>query len=312
MYQGRFAPDFVCDLLGMDHRYMTSEYMEAYGCANFLKAGLVFADMLTTVSPTYAKEILHPYFAEGMAGVLEARSHELVGILNGIDTDDFDPKTDKALPANFSIRGMAGKKKCKDALIKELGLKIEPTTPIIAMVSRLTSQKGIDLIKCIFEELMFDEIAFVVLGSGDREYENFFLEQAWKNPGKVAVRTEYNDELARRIYAGSDMFLMPSKFEPCGISQMIAMRYGSLPIARETGGLVDTVIPYNKNSGEGTGFTFTSYNAHDMLHVIRMALCIYWDEPVWKLLRKNAMGMNNSFEKSATEYVDLYKEIIAN
>ncbi len=310
MYQGKFAQDFACDLLGIDYKYMTSEFMEAYGCANFLKAGLVFADKLTTVSPTYSREILHPYFSEGMEGILNARSHQTVGILNGIDVGGFDPKTDSALSDNYSVTAMSGKQKCKKALIKELGLNIKDTTPIIGMVSRLTSQKGIDLIKCIFHELMFDELAVVVLGSGDVEYEQFFLEQSREHPGKVSVRTEYNDALARRIYAGSDLFLMPSKFEPCGISQMIAMRYGALPIVRETGGLVDTVLPYDKNSGEGTGFTFSSYNAHDMLHVIRMALCIFWDKPVWKILQKNAMKQDFSFNKSAKEYVKLYEDVL--
>lgn len=310
-YQGKFSQDFVMDMLGIPGEYFSYRFLEAYGCANFLKGALVFADKLTTVSPTYAREIIYPAFSEGMEGVLAQRRNDLVGILNGIDTVEFDPQNDPHIVASFSKDALDGKRADKQALISQVGLSISEDTPLIGMVSRLTSQKGLDLVKCILDELVSTEdLGIVVLGSGDAEYENFFREAAYRHCGRIAVRTEYNNQLAHQIYAGADFFLMPSKFEPCGISQMIALRYGTLPIVRETGGLADTVKPYNEFTGEGTGFSFTNYNAHDMLYVIRLALRVYADNAVMNRLIRQAMSEDNSFASSAKEYAKLYESLV--
>ncbi len=304
-YQGRFNLAFAKDVFDMGDGDSIMN-IEAYGDANFLKGGLVFADKINTVSPTYAEEIKNPYFSEGMDGMLYARQRDLSGILNGIDADELNPATDGNIPYHYSERDMAGKKKNKEALIEELSLGISADMPVIAMVSRLTSQKGLDLVKCVLGDILFDDVGFVLLGSGDSEYESFFQEAAYNYCGKAAVRIGYDEALARRIYAGSDMFLMPSRFEPCGISQMIALRYGTLPIVRETGGLFDTVLPYNEYTGEGNGFTFSNYNAHDMLNVIRMAIGVYGQKAKWNRLVENAMAEDNSMESCAKEYIRLY------
>ena len=311
IYQGKLPRPFIQDLLGIDEGCFVPEIMGDEGdCGNFIKAALKFADKISTVSPTYAQEILSPYFAEGLEGALNYRSDDLWGILNGIDTETFDPQTDVHLPAHFSAKDMSGKEENKKCLMEEMGLHWSPGTPLVGIVSRLTPQKGLDLIKGVFDEIMQEDLALVVLGSGEAEYENFFRDAAYRYSGRVAVRTEYNDPLAHRIYAGSDLFLMPSRFEPCGISQMIALRYGTLPIVRETGGLYDTVTPYNEFTKEGNGFSFTNYNAHDMLNVIRMAVRVYQEADTLRLLRRNAMAEDNSFAASAKEYARLYQSMI--
>ncbi len=311
MYQGKFSFGFVRDLLNVDSQYNNSAYLEAYGCANFMKAALVFSDKINTVSPSYAEEIKLAYYAYGMEGILNSRSKDLVGIVNGIDTEEFNPETDPLIKHHFSAADLSGKLENKRALAEQMDLKFDPeTTPVIGMVSRLTSQKGFDLIMRVFNEIMAENVAIVLLGSGDPSYESFFrgMEQAYK--GWVCSYIGYDNALAHQIYAASDLFLMPSKFEPCGISQMISLRYGTLPIVRETGGLKDTVHPYNRFTGEGNGFTFTNYNAHDMLEVVRFALNTIQDEEARSILLPRAMKEDNSFTLSAKKYYDLYCSLL--
>ena len=309
-FQGRMDFGLMKDLLGIPGCYYTPEYVEARGSANMIKAGLVFADRISTVSPNYADEIMHAWFGLGMEGILSARRHELCGILNGIDTELFDPEADEAIAAPFSAADISGKRDCKRALKEEFSLGTKLSAPIISMVSRMTGQKGFDLVRHVLEELLQEDIAFVVLGSGEGQYEDFFNYIAGKYPAKSGVYIGYNEELAHRIYAGSDFLLMPSEFEPCGLSQMIAQRYGTLPIVRETGGLVDTVAPYNMFTKEGTGFSFSTFNAHDMMAAVRLALSVYRDKPVLRKLRKNAMLVDNGFLKSAEQYKALYKSML--
>ena len=309
-FQGKMDFGLMEDMLGIPDCYYTPEFVEAQGCANMMKAGLVFADRISTVSPNYANELMHAWFGQGMEGVISARRHEVCGILNGIDTAAFDPGTDEAIAAHFSASGIAGKRACKKALRDEFSLGIKLTTPIVAMVTRMTRQKGIDLVRYALEEMLREDVAFVILGAGERQYEDFFNYIAAKYPDKSGVYLGYNEALAHRIYAGADFLLMPSEFEPCGLSQMIAQRYGTLPIVRETGGLVDTVTPCNIYTKEGTGFSFSTFNAHDMMAAVRMALSVYSDAPVLRRLKKNAMLADNSFVKSAGQYKALYKSMI--
>ncbi len=311
-YQGQISFELAKDILGVDNKYFTTEYMEAYGSANMMKAGLVFADKITTVSPTYAWEILDPYYGRGMEGILNARKNDLYGILNGIDTVEFDPQADPDLVCRYTPSDLSGKYVDKTELMKELGLKVSPSTPLVGMVTRMTEQKGLDLVRAVLEELLYENVAFVLLGSGDEQYESFFRYIAGRYPEKAAVCLGYSDPLAHRIYAGSDFFLMPSLFEPCGISQMVAQRYGTLPIVRETGGLIDTVTPYNIYTQEGDGFSFANYNAHDMLNVIRFALTVYQDKTALAKLIQNAMSIDNSFAKSAGQYMELYDMLLSN
>ena len=311
-YQGKFGYDYVYDLLGVDARYYTSEFMELDGCANFLKAGCVFSDRINTVSPTYAEEIRTPWYGERLEGILSARSHELSGILNGIDYTTFDPETDPRIPAHFTVDDRSGKAICKQALIDQLGLSISVDTPIVAMVTRMTAQKGFDLVQCVLDELMATEdMAFVLLGSGDAAYESFMRDAENRHKGRVCAYLGYNENLANQIYAGADFLLMPSGFEPCGLSQMIAMRYGTLPIVRETGGLKDSVAPYNHYTGEGTGFSFANFNAHEMADCIRAAVGLYHDYKgeMEKLIR-NAMTADYSFRRSAEAYAALYLDLL--
>ena len=307
MYQGKYDFGYVKDLFGVDDSYYTAEYMELNGCADFLKAGCVFADKISTVSPTYSWEIRYPYFGEGLEGILNARSAELSGILNGIDTKFFNPKTDKALPARFSVEDLSGKAECKAALQKRFCVDVRPEVPVFAMVTRMTEQKGFELVMYVLEELMANEnMQFILLGTGDDKYENFMRSIQSRYPGKVGIYIGYSEELSHLVYAGSDFFLMPSRFEPCGLSQMIAMRYGSLPIVRETGGLKDSVMPYNKFTGEGDGFSFKNYDAIEMKDCIKTALCCYKDREIMNGLITSAMNQDFGFARSAKEYVRLY------
>lgn len=310
-YQGRFDFGFAADLLGIEGKYYHPDYLEFHGGANFMKGGIVFADKIVTVSPTYAEEIRTPYYGEGLDGVLQTRQYDLVGILNGIDTVAFNPAEDKLISHNYSAEDVSGKQKDKEALISELGLKISPDTPLIGMVTRLTRQKGLDLVLRIFDELMETEDAgFVLLGTGDTEFEEFFRSAAYRTGGRAKGLTLFDDGLAHRIYAGSDLFLMPSRYEPCGLAQMISLRYGTLPIVRATGGLKDTVIPYNEYTGEGNGFSFDNYNAHDMLNTIRYALKICRDGDLIQTLRQRAMSQDLSFTNSAQAYANLYQSMV--
>jgi len=309
-FQGKMGFDVMREMLGIPNYYYTPEYIEAGGCANMLKAGLVFADRISTVSPNYSDEIMNPWFANGMEGILRARRHELSGVLNGIDTEIFNPADDPSIAAPFSAGDITGKRLCKKALREEFSLEVPVSTPVVAMVSRMTEQKGFDLVLHVLEELLAQDVAFIVLGSGDNYYENFFHYIATKYPANSGVFVGYNEALAHRIYAGADFLLMPSQFEPCGLSQMIAQRYGTLPIVRETGGLVDTVVPYNMYTKEGTGFSFSTFNAHDMMAAVKLALSVYRDKPTLRKLRRNAMQLDNSFLKSAQEYLALYKSML--
>jgi starch synthase len=307
-YQGAFPFEFVRHFFGVEDRFYTSEYIEAYGAANYMKAGIVFADKITTVSPTYAKEIREPGAGRGLEGILRARGDDLSGILNGIDTHEFDPQKDRLIAQNYSSENPDGKRACKAALMREFNLNTGTDTPLIGMVTRLTAQKGLDLVREVLENLLHQNVAFVILGNGDFEYESYFNYIASGYPGRAGVYIGYRNDIAHRIYAGCDLFLMPSQFEPCGISQMIAQRYGSLPLVRETGGLADTVTPYNRFTGEGTGFSFTNFNAQEMFSVISQAIEVLKKEEEWNNLIKNAMNLDNSFEKSAREYLDVYRK----
>ena len=307
MYQGKYGFDYVQDLLNVDAKYNTPEFMELNGCADFLKAGCVFADRINTVSPTYSREIMTSYFGEGLEGILNARSHQVTGIINGIDKTVFNPHSDRVLPARYDKGHLAGKVLCKQALQRKLGLEERPDTPLIGMVTRMTEQKGFDLVLRMLDELMeYNDMQFVLLGSGDEKYESFMRAAESRYRGRLCAFIGYSDELSHLVYAGSDFYLMPSRFEPCGLSQMIAMRYGSLPIVRETGGLADTVTPYNKFDCTGDGFSFHNFNAHEMKDAVLLALDAYRDRDAMNGLIRRAMEADFGFEKSAEEYARLY------
>ena len=306
-YQGKFGEEVLEDVLGIPKEYESLLHND--DCINLMKGAIECANAVTTVSPSYAKEILDPYYSHGLDNILRMRSWKIHGILNGIDTVSNDPGGDKNLPVNFSSEDVSGKAICKAALQKEMGLPEKPDTPLIGMVTRLVSHKGLDLVKCVLEELLCtSDVQVIVLGSGDWQYETFFNELSDKYPDKLAVKIGFVPSLASRIYGGSDMFLMPSQSEPCGLSQMFALRYGSIPIVRATGGLRDSVTDSGDN--EGNGFVFEDYNAHDMLHTIRRALEGYSDKEGWAILRKRAMECDYSWGRSANEYIKLYKALI--
>ena len=309
-YQGVFAIKDVQDTLGLGDSLFTSDKLECYGCANFMKAGLVYADELTTVSPSYADEIQTAFYGERLDGLLRARRAQLTGILNGIDVDDYAPEKDPMIYAQFDPYHLGGKEICKRELQRELGLAEDPAAPLVGIISRLSNQKGFDLIECVIRELMATGIQLVVLGMGEAKYTNLFSWAESEYPGRIAARFAMDHRLAHRIYAGSDMFLMPSQFEPCGLSQMIALRYGSIPIVRETGGLRDTVLSYNKFTDEGNGFTFFNYNAHDMLHTVRRAVHYYTsNREVWYKLMVRGMTGDYSWYNSAGKYMALYEKL---
>ena len=307
-FQGRFGFDFVQDMFGVDPCYYTPEFIELNGCADFLKAGCVFADRINTVSPTYASEIRIPYYAEGLEGILNARHAVLTGIINGIDRDFFNPETDPALPARYTLADRkSGKAVCKRALQEAMGLAQRADVPLFAMVTRMTEQKGFDLVACVLDDMMCrEDMQFMLLGNGDERFENFMTAAEKRYPGKLCAYIGYKEELSHLVYAASDFFLMPSRFEPCGLSQMIAMRYGSVPIVRETGGLRDTVIPYNRFTGEGDGFSFANFDAWEMRDAMRLAMACYKDEEIMEGLISRAMQKQFGFELSAEEYARHY------
>lgn len=305
-YQGRFDFGLASELLGIDARFNTPRFIEYYGGVNFMKAGIVFSDKLVTVSPTYAQEIRTPYYGEGLDGILNTRADDLVGILNGIDTQAYNPADDRLIAKKYDIDSLEDKVPNKKSLIDQLGLKMDIDKPLIGMVTRLTKQKGLDLVLRVMNEIMAEGVGFVLLGTGETEYESYFRD-AWQTfEGRANGLILFDETLAHKIYAGCDFFLMPSRFEPCGLSQIIALRYGTLPIVRETGGLKDTVRPYNVQTGEGDGFTFVDYNAHEMLNAVRRALSVYKDKDAYRSLQKNAMEKDLSFDKSALAYAALY------
>ena len=306
-FQGKCGFEQVQDLLGVDAKYYTPEFMELNGCANFMKGGLVFTDRINTVSPSYAREIMMPYYAEGLEGILNARSAQLSGIVNGIDKQVFNPHTDPLIPAHFDKGHLKGKAKCKEELQLSMGLEVRPDVPLFAMVTRMTEQKGFDLVACILDDLMCrEDVQFMLLGTGDERFENFMRGAEQRYKGRLCSYIGYSEPLSHLVYAASDFFLMPSRFEPCGLSQMIAMRYGTVPIVRETGGLKDTVQPYNCFTGEGNGFSFANYNADEMYDTILYALGVCGDKKVMKYLISHAMEADFSFDLSAEAYARLY------
>ena len=310
-YQGICSWDDIAGRLGLDARYFSPNYLEFFGALSFLKGGLVFSEYVLTVSPTYAEEIKTPYYGENLDGLLRARYTTLAGILNGIDYTIFDPATDRFLPAHFSADDLVGKAESKALLQEECGLDVRPEVPLIGMIARLSPQKGFDLIERVLDDVMRSDLQMVFLGKGDREFVDLLNWANWRYPRRLHARIALDEGLAHRIYAGSDMFLMPSQFEPCGLSQMIALRYGSVPIVRETGGLKDSIVPYNQYTDEGNGFSFANYNAHEMLFTIERAVRYYYDDkPMWNRLVQRGMHEDFSWTHSAGEYLALYERLL--
>lgn len=305
-YQGVYGKEIIGDVIGLEGDASIIEYD---GDVNFMKGAIECADKVTTVSPSYAQEILDPWYSHGLDTILKARSWKLQGILNGIDVINYNPETDKAIAANYNAEDWKNKATDKEDLQKEMGLPVRPDVPIIGLVSRLVDHKGLDLVKAILEELLCtSDVQIVVLGSGDWQYESFFRDMAGKYPDKMGVRIGFVPTLARKIYAGADLFLMPSKSEPCGLSQMVALRYGTVPIIRETGGLRDSIT--DSGDGQGNGFTFKSYNAHDMLDAINRAVGAYYNREYWPTLVQRALECDFSWGKSANEYIKMYNKIL--
>ena len=306
-FQGIYSYEFVKGNLGIDDQYFTYEGLNLNGNPNFLKAGCIYADKINTVSPSYAKEILTPDYSEGLEEVLAYRSADLSGIINGIDKKVFNPNADDLLPARYSKGRLKGKAACKAALQEKMGLELRPDVPIFAMVTRMTEQKGFDLVAAVLDSLMSTEdMQFMLLGTGDVRFENFMRAAEYRYKGRLCAYIGYSEETSHLVYAGSDFFLMPSRFEPCGLGQMIAMRYGAVPIVRETGGLKDTVQPYNQYTGEGNGFSFANYDAWEMRDAMRRALDCYRDPEIMAGLVSRAMQADFGFELSAQEYARLY------
>lgn len=307
-FQGQFSDTVMEDILGVAHIPAASSQLRCDACSiNYMLGALRYADAITTVSPTYANEIQTPEFGEGLDGVLRERSYALQGILNGIDVAGFDPATDKRIAANYTVEDRSGKAVCKAKLQEELGLEVRDDRPLMVMVTRLTRQKGLDLVMYALDRILAGGVQVAVLGTGDRDYEDGLRYFQDKYPGTMAARIEFDPALSQRMYAAADMFLMPSKFEPCGLSQIIAMRYGTLPIVRETGGLKDTVIPYNEFTGEGTGFSFSNFNGDEMGDAVFRAARLFWDNrDAWNQLVTQAMSQDFSWTRSADKYLDLY------
>lgn len=310
-FQGKWDIKKTKTITGLPDYLFAPDKLEAYKDANYLKGGIVYSDYVTTVSETYVEEIKTAFFGEGLDGLMRARSNCMMGIINGIDYNDFNPWTDKKLFMQYDIKTFKkGKNKNKEGLQKELALEVNPNKFMIGMVGRLTDQKGLDLVSYVMEEICADDVQFVVLGTGDKKYEDFFHYYEHKYKGKVSGNIYYSDERARRIYAASDAFLMPSLFEPCGLSQMIALRYGSVPIVRETGGLKDTITPYNEYENTGIGFSFANYNAHEMLNIINYAKYVYFKyKKNWDEIVKRGMAMDYSWDNSARKYEQLYDRL---
>ncbi|MBQ1366500.1 MAG: glycogen synthase GlgA [Firmicutes bacterium] len=308
-YQGIFSPDIVENVLGVDWNDYAGGYLQFDNCVNYMKTGILAASWITTVSPTYAEEIKDPFFAHGLHDLLRQESSKLSGIVNGIDTKLYDPKTDTHLFKNYSLETIEDKKVNKLQLQKLLGLNQKADVPMIAIVSRLADHKGLDLVAAVLNDILGEDVQLVVLGVGEWQYEEMLRSAARAYPGKVSANILFNIDLAQKIYAGADMLLMPSLSEPCGLSQMIAMRYGTIPIVRETGGLKDTVQPFVGEEGKGNGYSFAQYNAHDMLYVIREAIADYHDPEKWAKVMKTAMETDVSWNGPARDYIALYRKI---
>lgn len=311
-YQGVFPKDVMPDVLGLDWKYFNNGDLEFYDAVNFMKGGIIYADAITTVSKTYAKEIQYPYFGEHLDGLLRSREQDLSGIVNGIDYSVYNPRTDKYIFETYDEESLDRKLDNKIALQKSLGLPERRNVPLIAIVSRLVEPKGMDLVVRMMDEILqHEEIQLVVLGTGEKRYEDWFKGLAWRYPKKVSVNIYFSNELAQRIYAGADIFLMPSNYEPCGIGQLIALRYGTIPIVRQTGGLKDTVQQYNKYTQEGNGFVFENYNAHEMMYALKRALSFYGNYEIWHKIQLNAVQADYSWKRSAKEYEALYEKLTA-
>ena len=307
-YQGIFGIREIQDILGLGDSLWTDDKLECFGCANFMKAALVYSDAISTVSPSYAEEIQTAYYGERLDGLLRSRKDDLYGVLNGIDMVEYNPSEDSWIAANYTVDNLDGKNVCKKNLQEKLGLDVNPDIPIIGMVGRLSNQKGLDLVDYVIADIMRLDIQLVVLGMGEGRYFNLFSWAEGEYKGRVAARFTMDHQLAHQIYAGADIFLMPSQFEPCGLSQMISMRYGTVPIVRETGGLRDTVLSYNEFNGEGNGFSFFNYNAHDMLHTIERAVDYFRNhKDIWHMLQKRGMEGDYSWTQSASRYIKLYE-----
>lgn len=308
-YQGVFPASILEDLAGLSREYINEDGLKFHDGINMMKSGIVYSDMLTTVSETYAEEIKYTFFGEGLEGIIRKHEDKLRGIVNGIDYDLYNPKTDKFIEKNYTIKKIKDKQQNKIALQDRYNLPVKPDTPLIAMVTRLVAMKGIDLVRRILDELLQEDVQVVILGTGDMEYENLFYYFQEKYPDKLAARIYFNEGEAHLIYSGADMFLMPSMAEPCGISQLIALRYGTIPIVRETGGLMDTVDPYNQYTGEGNGFRFANFNAHELLFAIKKSIDLYKDKKLWSKLIQQAMESKHDWEESSKEYMEIYKKI---
>jgi starch synthase len=309
-FQGIFPKEVLTDLLGLNERFFHPDQLEFFGNMNFMKGGIVAADKITTVSPTYRSEIQTPFFGEKLDGLLMKRDEDLTGILNGIDEDFYNPEKDSFLKHPFSKKELVNKQKNKLDIQKQYHLPEKRETPLMVMVTRLTKQKGLDLVTCVLDELLQEDIQMVVLGTGDWEFEQFFQSKAAQYPDKLKTHIGFDEVLAHRLYAGADLFLMPSLFEPCGLGQLIAMKYGAIPVVRETGGLNDTVHAFTENSGEGNGFSFQNFNAHDMLYTIKRAIHFYHHKPIWQKIVQEAMSRDYSWAQSAFKYNQLYAELV--
>ena len=310
LFKGSFSPKILPELFGYDYMPLANGSVELDGAVSFLKGGLNYCDQITTVSKTYAEEIKTPQYGEGLDGFLRSRSYYLMGIVNGIDYEEFNPQDDKFIFKNFNANSIDNKVQNKLALQRELGLPQKKDTPMIGLISRLTHQKGCDLIVNMIDRLLQKDIQLVILGTGDYWYEETFKNLQYRYPDKVSANIKFDNTLAHKIYAATDMFLMPSLFEPCGLGQLIALRYGSIPIVRETGGLKDTISPYNKYNGVGNGFGFKNFNSNELMQIIEYALTIYDDKDAWNNIIRQAMDSDNSWEKSAMQYKWLYEGVV--
>lgn len=304
-YQGKYSLDILEDLFGISNNW---KYLLEYNkCINLMKAAIECSEKFSTVSPRYAQEIKDPFYAHGLDPIIRRNEFKLFGILNGIDTDYYNPATDKSVFANYSAENPEPKKKCKEELQKMFNLPVKAETPIIAIISRLVAHKGLDLVRTVIEEVLRQDVQVIILGKGDSSYENYFSDLSRRYVGKLVTVIAFNPDLSRKIYSGADLFLMPSKSEPCGLSQMIASRYGTVPIVRETGGLYDSIKPVGNG---GNGFTFANYNAYDMLYVIREALNCYYNKEFWSELIRRVMSVDFSWQRSASEYEKIYGEML--
>lgn len=309
-YQGVFGKDIIDDILGLDWKHFHEGGVEFDGDVNYMKSGIVYSDFITTVSQSYAEEIKCPFYGEQLDALLREKSHCLAGIINGIDYDVYDPRKDEKIYYKYSTENIYDKVENKVKLQEKLGLPQNRSIPMIGLVARLVAPKGLDLIAHVIEELISGEnVQIVILGTGESQYEELFRNMAWKYPRKVSANIMFDNELAQQIYAAADMFLMPSQYEPCGIGQLIALKYGTIPIVRETGGLKDSVRAYNKYDGTGNGFSFANYNAHELLFAIKKALGAYDDKSVWQGIIKNAMKSDFSWQRSAKQYLKLYENL---